>query len=142
MEGPSFAIASVGRHRRRYRNYISIPNTWSTKNFVRVDCLIFIHDITKTLDISVYIAYNVYMSRIQYTIRNIPAPVDKVIKKRAKQSGKSFNQTVVDILAMQTFGSTDLHIEESFDWLYNNNTLDDSFDEAIKDISKIDKKIW
>lgn len=109
---------------------------------MRVDCLIFIHDITKTLDISVYIAYNVYMSRIQYTIRNIPAPVDKVIKKRAKQSGKSFNQTVVDILAMQTFGSTDLHIEESFDWLYNNNTLDDSFDEAIKDISKIDKKIW
>ena len=96
----------------------------------------------KRLDIHVYIEYNVYMSKIQYTIRNIPAPLDRVIKKQAIQSGKSFNQTVVDILAMQTFGSTDIHKVDGFDWLYNKNTLDDSFDEAIKELSKIDKKIW
>jgi len=82
------------------------------------------------------------MSKIQYTIRNIPAPLDRVIKKRAKSSGKSFNQTVVDILSLQTFGSIDINEDAGFDWLYNKNTLDDSFDEAIKDISKIDKKIW
>lgn len=82
------------------------------------------------------------MNKIQYTIRNVPAPLDRVIKKRAKQSNKSFNQTVVDILAMQTFGTTDVYEDAGFDWLYNKKTLDNTFDEAINDISQIDKKIW
>jgi len=94
------------------------------------------------LDIYVSIAYNVYMSNIQYTIRNIPVPVDKVIRKRSKQSGQSFNQTVVDLLSLQTFGTTEIADDNNFDWLYNKNTLDDSFDEAIKDISQVDKKLW
>ena len=96
----------------------------------------------KALVIHVYIEYNVYMSNIQYTIRNIPEPVDKVIRKRSNQSGKSFNQTVVDLLSLQTFGTTELAKDDNFDWLYNKNSLDDSFDEAIKDISKVDKKLW
>lgn len=94
------------------------------------------------LDINVFIAYNVCMSNIQYTIRNIPAPVDKVIRKRSKQSGKSFNQTVVDLLSLQTFGTTEVAKDDNFDFLYNKNTLDNSFDEAIKDISEVDKKLW
>jgi len=97
---------------------------------------------TKILDSYTYIAYNVYMSNIQYTIRNIPVPVDKVIRKRSKQSGRSFNQTVVDLLSLQTFGTTEITKDDNFDFLYNKNTLDDSFDEAIKDISKVDKKLW
>ncbi len=82
------------------------------------------------------------MSNIQYTIRNIPSPVDKVIRKRSKQTGKSFNQTVVDLLSLQTFGTTEIPDKFNFDWLYNQNTLDDNFDKAIKDMSQIDEKLW
>ena len=82
------------------------------------------------------------MSNIQYTIRNIPEPVDRVIKKRSKQSGRSFNQTVVDLLSLQTFGTTELPEDDNFDFLFNINTLDNSFDAVIKDISKVDKKLW
>ena len=99
-------------------------------------------ELVQILDSCVYIAYNVYMNNIQYTIRNIPVPVDKVIRKRSKQSGRSFNQTVVDLLSLQTFGTTEIANDDNFDFLYKKNTLDDSFDEAIKDISKIDKKLW
>ena len=35
----------------------------------------------------------------QYTIRNIPIRVDRVLRRRAKESGKSFNQVVVEALA-------------------------------------------
>ena len=94
------------------------------------------------LDSYTYIAYNVYMSNIQYTIRNIPVPVDKVIRKRSKQSGRSFNRTVVDLLSLQTFGTTEITKDDNFDFLYNKNTLDESFDKAKKDISKVDKKLW
>ncbi|QQS65185.1 hypothetical protein IPO96_01360 [Candidatus Saccharibacteria bacterium] len=82
------------------------------------------------------------MSKIQYTIRNIPPAVDMVIKKRSQRTGKSFNQTVVDLLTMQTFGTTQIQAETGFDWLFGANTLDGSFDEAIADLSKIDKKLW
>ena len=82
------------------------------------------------------------MSNIQYTIRNIPEPVDKVIRKRSKQSNKSFNQTVVDLLSLQIFGTTELPEDDNFDFLFNKNTLDNSFDAVIKDISKVDKKLW
>lgn len=82
------------------------------------------------------------MTNIQYTIRNIPPAVDQALRKRSQQSGKSFNQTVVDVLALQTFGTTEPPADNNFDWLFGVNTLDDSFDEAIAEQSKPDPKMW
>lgn len=82
------------------------------------------------------------MANLQYTIRNIPPTLDKVIRKRAKQTGKSFNQTVVDILLLQTFGTTKPKTDTNFSWLYNKNTIDESFDETISNLSKVDKNLW
>lgn len=82
------------------------------------------------------------MSKIQYTIRNIPPSVDRVIRKRTKRSGKSFNQTVVDLLSLQTFGTTEISGSPNFDWLFNKNTLDRDFDKAIEEMSQIDEKLW
>lgn len=90
----------------------------------------------------VYTAYNVYMTKIQYTIRNIPLSVDRVIRKRSKQSGKSFNQTVVDLLSLQTFGTTKPTADNNFDWLYGAMQLDDDFDKAIKEQSRVDEELW
>lgn len=94
------------------------------------------------IDGHVYKAYNVCIANIQYTIRNIPPTVDKVIRKRAKSSGKSFNQTVVDLLSLQTFGTTSPPVNDGFDWLFGAMTLDNEFDEAIKDMRQVDKKLW
>lgn len=82
------------------------------------------------------------MTNIQYTIRNIPPSVDKVIRKRSQQTGKSFNQTVVDLLSLQTFGTTNPKLNTDFDWLFNQNTLDKSFDETIQNLSQVDDKLW
>ena len=82
------------------------------------------------------------MSKIQYTIRNVPPEVDQVIRKRVKESGDSFNQTVVDLLTMQTFGSKTPPPEDNFDWFFGALTLDDGFDEAIKEMSRPDPEMW
>ena len=34
----------------------------------------------------------------QYTIRNVPRDVDRVLRRRAKQLGKSFNQVALEAL--------------------------------------------
>ena len=82
------------------------------------------------------------MSTLQYTIRNIPEPVDRAMRKRAKLSGKSFNQTVVDTLTAATVGSSGKGTKETFDWMFNTGTLDDDFEEAIGDMSRIDPELW
>ncbi|MEK7059174.1 MAG: hypothetical protein AAB971_00215 [Patescibacteria group bacterium] len=82
------------------------------------------------------------MTKLQYTIRNIPPMVDQAIRKQTEQTGKSFNQTVVDILSLQTLGTTNPKVDNNFDWLYNKNTLDESFDETIENLSSIDNQLW
>jgi len=82
------------------------------------------------------------MNKIQYTIRNIPPVVDQVIRKRAKQTGKSFNQTVVDLLSLQTFGTTKPKVDKNFDWLFGQNTIDENFDEILREQRKVDEKLW
>ena len=82
------------------------------------------------------------MEKIQYTIRNIPAAVDRVIRKRAKDQGASFNQTVVDLLTTQVFGNKKLPEDTGFDWLFNKSGEDAGFDTAIAELSQIDEALW
>ena len=89
-----------------------------------------------------YIVYNVGMSKIQYTIRSVSPQLDKILKKRAKQSGKSFNKTVLETLNIQAFGSTEVPKTDVFKELFGANTLDKDFDDAIEELSQIDKKLW
>ena len=95
------------------------------------------------LVICAYIVYNVGMSKIQYTIRSVPLQLDQVLKKRAKQSGKSFNQTVIETLSQETFGSPNPpKTADSFDWLFGAGKLDEAFYEAIAEMSKPDPELW
>lgn len=82
------------------------------------------------------------MPTIQYTIRNIPPTVDQIIRKRSQQQGTSFNQTVVDLLSLQVLGTTQPKEDPCFDWLFNQSTLDDDFDQAITEVLQIDAAIW
>ena len=84
------------------------------------------------------------MKKLQYTIRNIPSSVDQVIRKRSQRSGKSFNATVVEALTLQTLGRLDIEKAEQdiFTRIRGANSLDGDFDEAIKEQSVADKKLW
>lgn len=91
------------------------------------------------IDKNAYIVYTVGMKSIQYTIRNIPEPVDRVIRKQAKRTGKSFNATVVELLKMQTLPPNELDI---FEEMRGAGTLDQGFFDAIEEQSRVDPSIW
>ena len=82
------------------------------------------------------------MSNIQYTLRNIPPAVDQVIRKRARQTGKSFNQTAVEVMMQGAFGTPEPPSGNPFDELFGASTLDDAFYGAIAEQSKPDPKLW
>ena len=56
------------------------------------------------------------MKTTQYTIRNIPAPVDRYLRKRAKLSGRSLNQVIVDELSQNAGIEPGQGLLESLDW--------------------------
>ena len=81
------------------------------------------------------------MSTVQYTIRNIPKPVDQIIRKRAKTTGKSFNQTVVDLLIAEV-GYVHNKQDHSFSWLKSSLQLNAAYHEALADQSRIEEDMW
>jgi len=87
------------------------------------------------------LAYVSSSSGRQYTIRNVPDGVTAVLKKRARLTGRSFNQVVVDALvtATQTGPAGGDH---RLDWLFGHHHLDVHFDEAIAQQSAVDDDLW
>ena len=80
---------------------------------------------------------------MQYTIRNLPARLDKLIRKRAKEEGKSLNAVAVEAL-MEAFGlrgSVEAH--RDLGGLAGSWVEDAAVDgEALAEQRSIDDEMW
>lgn len=84
------------------------------------------------------------MSRqeIQYTIRQIPLPLDKKLRRRAKEAGTSLNQVVLEALKHQAGFIDEPMIYHDLDTLAGTWEDDAAFDEAIRIQHQIDPELW
>ena len=79
---------------------------------------------------------------MQYTIRNIPEVLDTLLRRSAREQGKSLNEVAVDALARgaglgeQRFRQRDLG-EIAGSW-----RKDPAFDRALAEQDKIDPELW
>ena len=79
---------------------------------------------------------------MQYTIRNLPARLDKLIRKRAKEEGKSLNTVAVEAL-MEAFGlrgSVPAHRDVGS--LAGSWVEDAAVDDALRAQRVIDDEMW
>ena len=92
----------------------------------------------ETIDKSRQIAYNVGMKTTQYTIRAVPKELDVFLRRQARLSGKSLNQTILDYIKQAT--KLDMQEDDdNFDWIIGANTLDKDSLRAIAELKRIDK---
>jgi DNA polymerase III delta subunit len=87
-------------------------------------------------------AYAAYAQCMQYTIRNLPARLDKLIRKRAKEEGKSLNTVAVEAL-MEAFGlggSSPSHRDVGD--LAESWVEDAVVEEALQAQRRIDDEMW
>jgi hypothetical protein len=78
---------------------------------------------------------------MQYTIRNIPAALDKAIKARAKQLGKSVNQVALEALA-RSLGDPVRHRNlRKMPGAWSNSEATE-FDRFLELERKIDRELW
>ncbi|MES2971845.1 MAG: plasmid stability protein stbC [Patescibacteria group bacterium] len=82
------------------------------------------------------------MSSIQYTIRNIPEPVDKVLRRRARKQGQSFNATIVEVLQQATGQAEKNKTYNDLDWFYGSGGIGTEERKAFDAQHKIDKELW
>lgn len=83
-----------------------------------------------------------YIRCMQYTIRKLPARLDKLIRKRAKEEGKSLNTVAVEAL-MEAFGlrgSVPMHRDVGS--LAGSWVEDPAVDEALQEQRSIDDEMW
>lgn len=78
----------------------------------------------------------------QYTIRNIPERVDRVLKRRAREAGKSFNQVALEALAIGA--GENLGPKRDFSEVIGSlsNEEAESIEEEIRRQHQIDANLW
>lgn len=83
-----------------------------------------------------------YISCMQYTLRNVPAHLDRSLRQRALQTGQSLNEVVLEALIREAGLSAELIQRRSLTDLAGKWVEDPEFDAAIRDQDAVDAVIW
>lgn len=79
---------------------------------------------------------------MQYTIRNIPPHLDRVLRERARERGQSLNETAIDAL-LDGAGLTDRPIaRRDLSDIAGAWVEDPEIDAALEDQRRIDPDLW
>lgn len=79
---------------------------------------------------------------MQYTLRNIPTALDRALRERARQQGKSLNQVAVAALARAVGLSETAVRARSLRELVGIWKDDPDFDAALENLHRIDENLW
>jgi hypothetical protein len=80
---------------------------------------------------------------LQYTVRSVPAQVDKALRRKAREGRKSLNEILRDALIREAEGP-DLsgRVYTDLDALAGSWRDDPGFDDALRAQERIDEAIW
>ncbi len=76
---------------------------------------------------------------VQYTVRGVPADVDRALRDRAARQKKSVNQVILDELTNATIGTRQI---ADFSDLVGRLQPDSAFDDILESQRKVDLDDW
>jgi hypothetical protein len=79
---------------------------------------------------------------MQYTLRNVPAFLDRVLRRRAKESGASLNEVVLEALARGAGLSDEPVRYRNLRGLAGRWRDDPDFDNALREQDTVDEGVW
>lgn len=86
-------------------------------------------------------AYYAYNNCMQYTIRKVPRPLDDVLRRRAREQGKSLNQVAIEALTRGA-GLSGAHRQRDLGDIAGTWRKDAAFDRARAEQDTVDKELW
>jgi plasmid stability protein len=82
------------------------------------------------------------ITKSQYTIRGVPAPVDRALRARARREGRSLNDVALEALRASIGESADARLHEDLDDLIGTWEEDPAFDAALREQGQVDEALW
>lgn len=86
--------------------------------------------------------YSACIMSTQYTIRAVPAAIDRALRRRAKQDAKSLNAVAVEALARGLELDTKSVEHTDLDTLIGSWQEDPAFERAITVFERVDEESW
>lgn len=80
------------------------------------------------------------MSNRQYTVRSVPPKLDTALRRRARKTGKSLNEVLIESLAVGAGVSPDANFDD-LDWFIGNKSLGASFTDEIDWLDAAPKEV-
>ena len=81
--------------------------------------------------------------RVQYTVRDVPAHVDRALRRRATDEGKSLNQLLRDALTKEAGGEVPSPmVHDDLDALAGTWDEYPEFDRALAEQDRVDPAMW
>ena len=87
-------------------------------------------------------AYAAYIQRMQYTLRNVPAVLDRMLRRRAREQGTSLNEVALEALARGAGVAEEAVRHRKLRDLAGAWEADSKFDAAIRDQDTVDEQLW
>lgn len=79
---------------------------------------------------------------VQYTVRDVPPSVDRALRKKAAEKGKSLNSLLCDALAKEAGVGAEPARYHDLDWFIGSWIADPAVDRALKEQRVVDPKDW
>jgi hypothetical protein len=80
---------------------------------------------------------------VQYTVRNVPAHVDKAFRRKARNEQRSLNEVLRGALVKEAEGAEPSgHVYTDLDALAGTWVEDSGFDEAVQAQDRVDESLW
>src|SRR5215472_10305635 len=89
-----------------------------------------------------FLACFAYTRCMQYTIRNIPYPLDAALRRFAREQGKSLNDVAIEALARGAGLSEPRCRQRDLSDIARTWHKDPAFDRAVADQDAIDAELW
>ncbi len=81
-------------------------------------------------------------ARTQYTIRNVPRPVDRALRSRAAERGLSLNAVLLEVLTSAAAVAKEPRMHDDLDHLIGSWVHDPETDRALDAQRKVDLRDW
>ncbi len=97
---------------------------------------------TSEVAVPASVTYTACVANKQYTIRMVPAAIDRALRRRAKEETKSLNTVAIEALArgLEIDGKPREHTD--LDALIGSWQEDPAFQRAVADFERVDEEAW
>jgi plasmid stability protein len=89
-----------------------------------------------------FLAYTACMENRQYTLRSVPADIDRALRCRAKADDKSLNTVAIEALSRGLELDAKPTEHSDLDALIGSWQEDPGFDQALTDFERVDEEAW